>query len=57
MRRERVKVAFLDYSHIFAGAERVLCDMLANLDREKYEPILVFPFPREHHRLLKNFSI
>lgn len=50
MRRKKVKVAFLDYSHIFAGAERVLCDMLANLDREKYEPILVFPFPREHQK-------
>ena len=42
------KVAFLDYSHIFAGAERMLYNMIANLDRSKYEPVLVFPYPMEH---------
>lgn len=45
------KVAFLDYSHVFAGAERVLYNMIAHIDREKYEPILIFPYPEEHqHR-------
>lgn len=42
------RVAFLDYSHIFAGAERMLYNMIANLDRSKYEPILVFPYRMEH---------
>ncbi len=45
------KVAFLDYSHVFAGAERVLYNMIAHIDREKYEPVLIFPYPEEHqHR-------
>lgn len=44
------KVAFLDYSPIFAGAERVLYNAIAHIDRSKYEPILVFPYPMEHHK-------
>ena len=44
----KIKVAFLDYSHIFAGAERMLYNVIANLDRSKYEPILVFPYPMKH---------
>lgn len=44
------KVAFLDFSPIFAGAERVLYNAIAHLDRSKYEPILVFPYPMEHQR-------
>lgn len=44
----RIKVAFLDYSHIFAGAERMLYNVITNLDRSKFDPILVFPYPMEH---------
>ena len=44
------KVAFLDYSHVFAGAERVLYNMIAHIDRTKYDPILIFPYPEEHQR-------
>ncbi len=46
----KVKVAFLDYSFVFAGAERVLFNMIAHIDRSKYEPILVFPYPMEHQK-------
>lgn len=46
----KTKVAFLDYSLHFAGAERALCTIIAHLDRERFEPFLVFPFPYEHHR-------
>lgn len=46
----RKKVAFLDYSHVFAGAERVLYNMIAHIDRAKYEPILIFPYPEEHQK-------
>ena len=42
------KIAYLDYSHIFAGAERVLYTIVSNLDRNKFEPIIVFPYPMEH---------
>lgn len=43
-----IKVAFLDYSPVFAGAERVLYNMISHIDRTKYEPYLIFPFPMEH---------
>ncbi len=43
-----IKVAFLDYSPVFAGAERVLYNMISHIDRTKYEPYIIFPFPREH---------
>lgn len=46
----KIKVAYLDYSPIFAGAERVLSTIIQNLDKKRYEPILVFPFPQEHHK-------
>lgn len=45
----KTKVAYLDYSPHFAGAERALYTIISNLDRERYEPIIVFPFPCEHH--------
>lgn len=44
----RRKVAFLDYSPIFAGAETVLFNMISHIDRSRYEPILIFPYPMNH---------
>lgn len=44
------RVAFLDYSPVFAGAERVLYNVIAHIDRSKYEPILIFPYPMEHQK-------
>ena len=46
----KIKVAFLDYSPIFAGAERMLYNVIANLDRSKYEPTIIFPYPMEHQK-------
>lgn len=46
---EKVKVAYLDYSHIFAGAERVLHTIISHIDKARYEPILIFPYPMSHH--------
>lgn len=46
----KIKVAYLDYSHIFAGAERVLCAILNSLDRNKVEPYVIFPYPEPHHK-------
>lgn len=45
-----IKIAYLDYSHIFAGAERVLYTIINNLDRNEFEPILVFPYPMTHQK-------
>ena len=44
------RVAFLDYSPVFAGAERVLYNVIAHIDRSKYEPVIVFPYPMEHQK-------
>lgn len=46
---DRIKIAYLDYSHVFAGAERVLHTIIDNIDRDRFEPLLVFPYPMEHH--------
>lgn len=48
--KTKLKIAYLDYSHIFAGAERVLHTIIANLNRDEFEPILVFPYPMPHHK-------
>jgi len=48
--KNKTTVAFLDYSHVFAGAERVLYNVIVHLDRSQYEPILVFPYPLEHQK-------
>ena len=45
-----IKVAFLDYSNIFAGAERVLSTIISNIDRREIEPVLIFRYPQEHHK-------
>lgn len=47
---QKIKIAYLDYSYVFAGAERVLYTIIDNLDRTKYKPYMVFPFPREFHQ-------
>lgn len=50
------KIAYLDYSHIFAGAERVLHTIIENIGREEFEPILVFPYPMPHHENYKDLD-
>lgn len=46
----RIKIAYLDYSMIFAGAERVLYTIIENIDKEKFEPYLLLPYPMYHHK-------
>lgn len=45
---KKIRVAYLDYSPIFAGAERVLYNVIKHIDRTKYEPFLIFPYPMPH---------
>lgn len=46
-----IRIAYLDYSPHFAGAERALYTIISNLDRSQFDPVLIFPYPREHqHR-------
>lgn len=50
MNNHKVKIAFLDYSNVFAGAERVLYNAITHLDRAKYEPLIIFPYPMTHQK-------
>lgn len=50
------QIAYLDYSHIYAGAERVLSTIISNIDRRKFEPVLIFPFPLKHHKEYASLS-
>lgn len=52
----RKKVAYLDYSPVFAGAERVLFNMIAHIDKTKYQPVLVFPYPMSHQERYKSLN-
>ena len=52
----KTKIAYLDYSPHFAGAEQALSTIIANLDRNKFIPIIVFPYPCEHHHRYDNLD-
>ena len=56
MKDSKIKVAFLDYSNIFAGAERALHTIISHIDRNRFEPVIIFPFPQEHHTLYNNLD-
>lgn len=49
----KIKIGYLEYSTHFAGAERALYTIIANLDKDLYEPIIITPFPRKHHEQYK----
>lgn len=42
-------IAYLDYSQVYGGAERVLNSIAVHLNRCRYRPIVIFPFPQSHH--------
>lgn len=46
---EKIKIAYLDYSPHYAGAERALCTIISYLDRTRFEPVIICPYPRQHH--------
>lgn len=43
------RIAYLDYSQVYGGAESVLNSILHHLDRRRYKPLVIFPFPQNHH--------
>lgn len=53
---KKIKVAYLDYSPHFAGAERALCTIISYLDRTRFEPVIIFPYPRQHHSRYENLE-
>jgi glycosyltransferase involved in cell wall biosynthesis len=44
------KIAFLDYSHIFSGAEMSLHSLISHLDPERFESVILFRFPQPHQQ-------
>ena len=48
--KQRIKVAFLDSSNIFSGAEYSLLSLLEYINNDIYEPILVFEYPKQHQK-------
>lgn len=45
-----IKIAYLDYSHIFAGAERALHTIIENINTTIYSPVLIFTYPQKHQK-------
>lgn len=45
---QKIKIAFLEYSHIFGGAEGSLSSLIQHLNPEKIESVILFRFPQPH---------
>ena len=45
----KIKIAFLDYSPHYAGAERAMVAILSHLNGNQFEPSIVAPYPCTHH--------
>ncbi|MDE5796308.1 MAG: glycosyltransferase family 4 protein, partial [Muribaculaceae bacterium] len=49
METTKRSIAYLDYSQVYGGAERVLNSIAYHLNRGLYRLIVIFPFPQSHH--------
>lgn len=56
MKNKKIKVAYLDQSKIFSGAENSLKDLINYLDKDKFESNIIFQYPMEHHKRFKNIN-
>ena len=54
MKNKKIKVAYLDQSKVFSGAENSLLYLIENLDLNKYEPIITYIYPQEHQKRYGN---
>jgi len=45
---KKIKIAFLEYSDIFSGAEMSLYSLVKYLDPNKFESTIYFRYPLEH---------
>ena len=50
MMNAKIKIAFLESSHIFSGAEMSLHSLITYLDPEMFESYIYFTFPMEHQK-------
>ncbi|MDP3465859.1 MAG: hypothetical protein Q8R86_08835, partial [Sulfuricurvum sp.] len=46
----KIKIAFLDYSHIFSGAEMSLHSLISHLNPKRFESVILFRFPQPHQK-------
>ncbi|WP_194864646.1 glycosyltransferase family 4 protein [Alloalcanivorax profundimaris] len=46
---KKIKVAYLDYSKVYSGAEVSLEHLIGNIDRSCIDPMIYFIFPLSHH--------
>jgi glycosyltransferase involved in cell wall biosynthesis len=52
-----IKIAYLDYSDIFSGAEKSLYSLIKYLDKHEIEPILICLYPRKHLEPYQSLNI
>ena len=56
MGQHKIKIAYLDQSHIYSGAESSLNSMIKYLDKDLFEPIIIFKFPLDHQKRYSNLD-
>lgn len=54
---KKIKVLFISHSSAMAGAERSLLLLLSNIDRNRFEPIVLFPDLGPLKELVESFNI
>lgn len=54
---DRIKVAFLDYSPHYAGAERAMVSLISGLRDTDYNGCIIAPYPLPHHSRFKEFGV
>lgn len=52
-----IHIAYLDFSYVFSGAEVSLHSLIYNLDKDKYEPIIIFPYPQDHQSRYNDLGV
>jgi len=53
---KKIKIAFLEYSDIFSGAEMSLYSLVKYLDPNKFESTIYFRYPLEHQKRYSDLS-
>lgn len=51
---KKLKVAYLDQSRVFSGAENSLLSLIENLNENKFEPSIIYIYPQDHQKRYKH---
>lgn len=54
---KKIRVAFLDYSPHYAGAERAMVSLIDGLRDTPYQVSIVTPYPLPHHERFREFGV